>query len=74
MFLKNNVNFFVGLVYIVHTAGVLLLHHSVDKAVINYHHLKPGYMNIANIPKAVYSDNRYHPHSGIHTVDIKRNS
>jgi hypothetical protein len=47
---KNNMNFFViGLakiyiyrlyVYYIHTAGVLLLHHSVDEAVINYHHLK----------------------------------
>ena len=37
---RTKKNFFVGLVYIVHTAGVLLLHHSVDKAIINYRHLK----------------------------------
>ena len=36
----NNTNFFVGLVYIVRTAGVLLLHHPVGKAVINYRHLE----------------------------------
>ena len=51
-------NFFVGLVYIVRTADVLLLHHPVDKAVINYRHLKTGVYElgsgyIANIPKAV---------------------
>ena len=33
-------NFFLGLVEIVHTAGVLLLHHLVDKEIINYRHLK----------------------------------
>jgi hypothetical protein len=46
---KNNTNFFVVLVYIVRTAGVLLLHHLVDKAVINYRHLKTGAYELGSL-------------------------
>ena len=46
---RTKKNFFVGLVYIVRTAGVLLLHHSVDKAVINYHHLKTGVYELGSL-------------------------
>ena len=46
---KNNTNFFVGLVYIVRTADVLLLHHPVDKAVINYRHLKTGVYELGSL-------------------------